>query len=573
MARIEYLIQHPNEVEFTDLELLNTEIEKYPYFYSLRALKLLALKKGNDSNFDQELKITSVYSTNRKHLYNFIQQEGKLEEDSIIEEVDNNIISETENPIEIIEETSVENENSLIEIREEETNVIDEINEPTSEVDENKIGTNNVHSEVNSEENTSNSENELSIAEETIVQSGDIISEDVELIEDESSTIEVEDDSILNENIILENPIDQDESIEIIDNSTENIASNIQETDSFIENSEDISPVEITENSQDSGEFTINEPTIESIIEEFKQQDFTSIEVDNSLIDFDLPSVEEKVDIDQSVEHSIEVAKLFIENETESLPTENIVDFVIEVEEPKIEQVSLVNRSPIEAEEKKSTEIQKTVSTLNLFQIQNIKNEVVGGFEEEKLIETIDDEVSIPTQEIINHIVESDKIEENIEVHTQEVEITSELKETISSIDPIEIDNVESNPVEEIKKTISSKEDALSFNDWLKLTQDQSETTPEKEIKYQIIDEFLEKNPKITPIKKQEIPESKNQIKEVKQTDFSDLMTETLAQIYIEQKQYEKAIRAYKILSLKYPEKNSLFAKQIKEIEILKNSK
>ena len=46
-------------------------------------------------------------------------------------------------------------------------------------------------------------------------------------------------------------------------------------------------------------------------------------------------------------------------------------------------------------------------------------------------------------------------------------------------------------------------------------------------------------------------------------------MTETLARIYVEQKNYDKAIQSYKILSLKYPEKSSLFADQIQEIKIL----
>ena len=45
------------------------------------------------------------------------------------------------------------------------------------------------------------------------------------------------------------------------------------------------------------------------------------------------------------------------------------------------------------------------------------------------------------------------------------------------------------------------------------------------------------------------------------------LMTETLARIYLEQKQYEKAIQAYKILSLKYPEKSGFFADQIRAIK------
>jgi cytochrome c-type biogenesis protein CcmH/NrfG len=44
-------------------------------------------------------------------------------------------------------------------------------------------------------------------------------------------------------------------------------------------------------------------------------------------------------------------------------------------------------------------------------------------------------------------------------------------------------------------------------------------------------------------------------------------MTETLARVYLEQKNYDKAIQAYTILSLKYPEKNSFFAGQIRAIK------
>ncbi len=47
------------------------------------------------------------------------------------------------------------------------------------------------------------------------------------------------------------------------------------------------------------------------------------------------------------------------------------------------------------------------------------------------------------------------------------------------------------------------------------------------------------------------------------------LMTETLARIYVEQKNYKKAIQSYKILSLKYPEKSGFFADQIKAVKQL----
>ncbi|SUZ76403.1 uncharacterized protein METZ01_LOCUS29257 [marine metagenome] len=44
-------------------------------------------------------------------------------------------------------------------------------------------------------------------------------------------------------------------------------------------------------------------------------------------------------------------------------------------------------------------------------------------------------------------------------------------------------------------------------------------------------------------------------------------MTETLAKLYFEQSKFKEAIKAYKILCLKYPEKISLFADQIKMIK------
>ena len=46
-----------------------------------------------------------------------------------------------------------------------------------------------------------------------------------------------------------------------------------------------------------------------------------------------------------------------------------------------------------------------------------------------------------------------------------------------------------------------------------------------------------------------------------------DLVTETLANIYADQENYDKAIKAFEKLQLKYPEKSVYFAGRIKEIQ------
>ena len=110
-----------------------------------------------------------------------------------------------------------------------------------------------------------------------------------------------------------------------------------------------------------------------------------------------------------------------------------------------------------------------------------------------------------------------------------------------------------------------------SFNEWLQLSTKKPIVREEKKIadKFELIDRFIENNPKITPVEKS----TKVEIELPKNKVDKSLMTETLAKVYLEQKKYSKAIKAYEILSLKYPEKSGFFADQIKRVRILQKNK
>lgn len=175
-------------------------------------------------------------------------------------------------------------------------------------------------------------------------------------------------------------------------------------------------------------------------------------------------------------------------------------------------------------------------------------------------------------EETIEKLVPESSLEKSILSSIQESENTVQVK-TESQLK----ENQEVMPFE--KPIAFEKNETHSFQEWLQLSkvkpisredeeQEQSENTQNLVSKLELINRFIEANPKITPSKE----DTQSPVFTRKNEDTSYLMTETLAKIYLEQKKYTKAIQAYEILILKYPEKSSLFADRISDIRLLQQN-
>ena len=150
----------------------------------------------------------------------------------------------------------------------------------------------------------------------------------------------------------------------------------------------------------------------------------------------------------------------------------------------------------------------------------------------------------------------------------------------------VEANKTEANPsikeiveveLEENQPLDFTKEDGHSFSEWLKLTsatpiirEEIKETSSINKQNFDLIDKFIQDKPKL----KQGVNSTKtganNEVQKNLASQYSltseALMTETLAKVYLQQKNFKKALQAYHILSLKYPEKSGFFADQIRAI-------
>ena len=177
------------------------------------------------------------------------------------------------------------------------------------------------------------------------------------------------------------------------------------------------------------------------------------------------------------------------------------------------------------------------------------------------------EKVIIPADDKKEEEIPTERPAFNVSFFTQNVSpLTKEKKEEKST------DKTDQNIVEE-----SDESNVPTFintwQNWLKI--DRSKETENNkseisitEIKNKVIENFIEKEPRISKLKE----ESDFVIKE-RNDDISHLMTETLANLYIEQKLYAKAIKAFGLLSEKHPSKEKYFKDKIKEIKELRQNK
>ena len=230
------------------------------------------------------------------------------------------------------------------------------------------------------------------------------------------------------------------------------------------------------------------------------------------------------------------------------------------------------------------TAIQKNLYDEKIFALHDITVQESETLEQdapklEKRVNTIEESILTTIKTATPIVAESEILVEEI----QEISI-SENPEASEITIPESKEEIIADKLEIGTPISFTKNEKHSFQEWLQLSafkpiereeeekeeEKPSEIVSEKQKKNELIDRFIETSPKIPPVKKDEpIP---SVFFEPSNADNSYLMTETLARVYLEQKKYQKAIQAYQILILKYPEKSSFFADRILDIKNLQNN-
>ncbi|MFC4476839.1 tetratricopeptide repeat protein [Flavobacterium chungangensis] len=601
-----YLMNKPDAITEKQADALGSVLNEFPYFQSARALRLKGLYNQNSFKYNYALKVTAAYTADRSVLFDFITSEAftsiqndfyeqKLRDLLEITVFDSEIISpeQIQKAIEVktdIEELAVsdtikEAQTSVIEaplvvqsVKVEETAKIEEpLKEELVQVEEIKA-----QEPVIVEEPKKFPEIDPSIFL-AIKEAQTITFEKPSIKEEEPKPIPEIDFSIFAikeaQNVTFEKPIIEEEKpkpLPEIDLSTFTAIKEAQTVTfekSTIEEEQKIDSVELTisDNIKEEEEEVETAPFSESRQTEEPKIDRIESSILSSIKGSETPSLPEPVKVEEPKNERVENSILSSIKEAEAKTIEQPVKTEEVKADPIIEKPAL---NVVEEDEDDSV-IEEMI--IPEFKMNSVERSILSSIKEAET--KTPEEPKVEIQEVLQS---EDKEEEPIIEENEEP-----IEEIIEEEEPNEPARTAAEHLEIGKPLDFSLSEKHSFQEWLQLSRTEpidrsNEISPEEQAKIEaakeeerqkkaeIIDKFIETNPKISPIK----PGTSAPVVQIEPVieDNSYLMTETLARVYLEQKKYTKAIQAYEILILKYPEKITFFADRISDIKILQQN-
>jgi len=267
----------------------------------------------------------------------------------------------------------------------------------------------------------------------------------------------------------------------------------------------------------------------------------------------------------------VKIAEKIVEEKLEEENTEIIAE-KLEALNTETEKETVSTWKPMSFESHTPDSFSKKVEIQSEPAEKLEKPEVIldNKIEEEKSEIIVESNIEEPVNEVTN-------IEENVE--TEAVDSTKDGEVPVmnvsffgNDISSLSIQKEEKQPIEENPEIAAQNESnpldsnvpgfINTWQSWLKIDRTEEVEKDKIEIKNKVIESFIENNPKISQLK-----DEVNFVVKEKTDDISHLMTETLANLYIEQKLYTKAINAFQILVNKHPERKEYFENKIQEIK------
>lgn len=581
-----YLINKPDVITEKQTEALGNVLIEFPYFQSARALRLKGLFSQNSFKYNYALKVTAAHTADRSVLFDFITSETftSIQNDFFDKKL-RDLLNMTVFDSEVVSPDEIK-KNIEVRIDPIEQSILTSIKQATSTSFEQTEKTEEKTIEPITEELVSIPVEETkSIIFEEVIKGEEKPEE--EIIEETVAAPVEENKSVVFEEIKAEDTVIEEASATSIEEMAPVVLEQAKTPDESIDTiKEETIVIPVKETRHTFFEEVVDDEEVEDIEENLDpiiEKPVSTIEEVAPVI-FEEPKKHTEIRIDpieESIYNSIKEATTVVFEESKPAEKEIVAD------EPKIEQqhkeIASVVFEEVKITEEKPNEVIPTILDQPTTVEENPK-EVINFILEEPIF--IEESKQVITDNIEESVIEKNtpktEFEETLKIAEENLEIGKPLdfsvkekhsfQEWLQLARPEPIDRTNEIVQEDIKAVEKNTKKVEKTPEPIKQTIPETEIIEdEKKKKAELIDKFIETNPKISPIKSDPITLPPIQFNS-NQEDNTYLMTETLARVYLEQKKYTKAIQAYEILILKYPEKISFFADRISDIKILQQN-